>query len=478
MSRYLDLANALGSRIEQGAYNSGARLPSVRELSTEYRVSLTTVQQAYRWLEVAGLAQARPRSGWYVPATLRPSALPSMVSPDPRPVDLSEWGQVQDLLELESASETVQLGRGMPDVETPSLRPLQIALAREGRHAGIPSLHYNDIQGVRALREELARLAVEAGYRLSPDALIVTTGCQEALSCAVRALCAPGDIVAIASPSYHGMMQILKENGLQVFEIPSDPIQGISLEALELALEQWPVKAIQLIPNASNPLGYIMPEHRKLKLLQLAQRFDIPIIEDDIYGDLAYCWPRPHALKALDHEGRVLLCSSFSKTLAPGLRIGWIAPGRYFDKVLRIKFTSSGPTAPLPQIAVAKFLGGGHYPVHLRRMRRQYQRQRDIMSEWVRRYFPSGTRISHPQGGFTLWIELPDACDTLALDPMLREHSIAIAYGTIFSASGKYRNCMRLSHASAFSSRTEWAIQQIGTMLRTIMLANPEDHHA
>lgn len=469
MSRYLNLADTLGRRIEHGLYEAGQRLPSVRALSLEHGVSLTTVQQAYRWLEMAGLAEARPRSGWFVPASRQPPALPSMGAPNLRPTDVSEWGQVQDLLELERDGKTIQLGRGMPDVESPSLKPLQAALAREGRRAGIASLHYNDMQGVPELREQLSRLAVDAGYPAAPDSIIVTTGCQEALSCAIRALCVPGDIVAIASPSYHGMMQILKETGVQVFEIPSDPVQGISLEALELALERWPVKAIQVIPNASNPLGYTMPEHRRAGLIRLAQRFDVPIIEDDIYGDLVYGWPRPHALKALDEDGRVLLCSSFSKTLAPGLRVGWIAPGRYFDKVLRMKYTSSGPTAPLPQIAVADFLAKGHYPVHLRRMRRQYQRQRDVMIEWVRRYFPEDTRISHPQGGFTLWVELPEAFDTHALDAMLRENGIVIAHGDIFSATGKYRNCMRLSHASVFTARTEWAVRRIGETIGEIL---------
>jgi len=471
MNRYLTLAETLGSRIEQGLYETGQRLPSVRELSSEHGVSLTTVQQAYRWLEMAGLAQARPRSGWYVPQARQMPELPRMGKPNLRPTDVSDWGQVQDLLDLERDGETVQLGRGMPDVETPSLRPLQTALAREGRHAGIASLHYNDIQGVAALRDQLCRLAVDAGYEITPNELIVTTGCQEALSCAIRALCSPGDIVAIASPSYHGMMQILKEAGVQVFEIPSDPVHGISLEALEMALERWPVKAIQVIPNASNPLGYTMPEHSRIRLIRLAQRFDVPIIEDDIYGDLVYGWPRPHALKALDEDGRVLLCSSFSKTLAPGLRVGWIAPGRYFDKVLRMKYTSSGPTAPLPQIAIAEFIQKGQYPVHLRRMRRQYQRQRDVMTEWVRRYFPKETRISQPQGGFTLWIELPEAFDTHALDGMLRENGIVIAHGNIFSATGKYRNCMRLSHASVFNSRTEWAVQKIGKTISEILNA-------
>ena len=469
MSRYLNLADMLGSRIEQGLYAAGSRLPPVRALSLEHGVSLTTVQQAYRWLEMAGLAVARPRSGWYVPVARPAPQLPQMGKPDMRPTDVSDWGQVQDLLELERDGKTIQLGRGMPDVESPSLRPLQAALAREGRRAGIASLQYNDMQGVPALREQLARMAVDAGYQTAPKDIIVTTGCQEALSCAIRALCVPGDIVAIASPGYHGMMQILKETGVQVFEIPSDPVQGISLEALELALDRWPVKAIQVIPNASNPLGYTMPEPQRRRLIRLAQRFDVPIIEDDIYGDLVYGWPRPHALKALDEDGRVLLCSSFSKTLAPGLRVGWIVPGRYFDKVLRMKYTGSGPTAPLPQIAVAEFLQKGHYPTHLRRMRRQYQRQRDVMTEWVRRYFPEGTRVSHPQGGFTLWIELPESFDTHALDAMLHANGIVIAHGEIFSATGKYRNCMRLSHASVFTARTEWAVRMIGETIGRIL---------
>src|SRR5690606_9261815 len=159
-----------------------------------------TVQQAYRWLEMAGLAEARPRSGWYVPGTRPAPALPRMGKPTLRPIDVSDWGQVQDLLDLEREGKTIQLGRGMPDVESPSLRPLQAALAREGRRAGLDSLQYNDMQGVPALRVQLSRLAVDAGYQVAPEALIVTSGCQEALSCAVRALCEPGDIVAIASP--------------------------------------------------------------------------------------------------------------------------------------------------------------------------------------------------------------------------------------------------------------------------------------
>jgi DNA-binding transcriptional MocR family regulator len=198
MSRYLDLADTLGSRIEQGLYEAGCRLPSVRALSTEHGVSLTTVQQAYRWLEMSGLAEARPRSGWYVPMVRPAPGLPRMGKPNLRPIDVSDWGQVQDLLELEREGETVQLGRGMPDVESPSLRPLRAALARESRRAGAASLHYNDMQGVPALREQLSRLAVDAGYRAAPEALIVTTGCRRRC----RARCGPCARRATSWPSH------------------------------------------------------------------------------------------------------------------------------------------------------------------------------------------------------------------------------------------------------------------------------------
>lgn len=408
MTRYLNLAEYIGCRIEQGLYGPGERLPSVRALSVEHGVSLTTVQQAYRVLESSGLAIPRPKSGYFVPADRRLPALPKMGRPTLRPVDISQWDLVRELMRFEQGANVVQLGCGMPDVTAPTLKPLLTALARIGRRSDCSSLQYNHLQGVPALREQIARLAVDSGCRLTPADIVVTSGCQEALSCAIRALCMPGDIVAIASPSFHGMMQALKAAGLKALEIPTDPVTGASLEALEMALEQWPVKAIQLTPTCNNPLGYSMPEERKRTLIRLAQRFDVPIIEDDIYGDLAQRYPRPRTLKSFDDDGRVLLCSSFSKTLAPGLRVGWIAPGRYLAQVLHMKYIGSGATATQPQLAVAEFIAAGHYQPHRRRMRKQYQRNRDLMTEWVSRYFPAGTRVSKPQGGFTLWVELPE----------------------------------------------------------------------
>ena len=310
---------------------------------------------------------------------------------------------------------------------------------------------------------------MNSGCQLTAEDIVITTGCHEALSASIHAICEPGDIVAVDSPSFHGAMQTLKGLGMKALEIPTDPLTGISLEALELALEQWPIKVIQLTPNCNNPLGYIMPEARKRALLTLAQRFDVAIIEDDVYGELAYSYPRPRTLKSFDEDGRVLLCSSFSKTLAPGLRIGWVAPGRYLERVLHMKYISTGSTATQPQIAIAEFLKGGYFEPHVRRMRAQYQRQRDLMLDWVSRYFPAGTRASRPQGSFMLWIELPEGFDTLKLNRVLVEQGVQVAVGSIFSASGKYRNCLRMNYAARPTPQIEEAVRKVGGAAITLL---------
>lgn len=469
MTLYVNLAELLGSRIEQGFYRPGDRLPSVRALSAEHGVSLSTVQQAYRVLEDNGLAAPRPKSGYFVPSARELPALPVVGRPAQRPVDISQWDQVSELIRSVPRKDVVQLGRGMPDVDTPTLKPLLRSLAQLSRRQDMPGLYYDTVNGTEALRTQVARLLLDSGCQLQASDLVITTGCHEALSASVRAVCEPGDIVAVDSPSFFGAMQTLKGLGMKALEIPTDPITGISLEALELALEQWPVKLIQLTPNCNNPLGYVMPEARKRALLTLAQRYDVAIIEDDVYGDLAYTYPRPRTIKSFDEDGRVLLCSSFSKSLAPGLRIGWVAPGRYLERVLHMKYISTGCTATQPQLAIADFLKEGCFEPHLRRMRSQYQRSRDLMIDWVSRYFPAGTRASRPQGGFMLWVELPESFDTQRLNRALLEQNVQIAVGSIFSASGKYRNCLRMNFAARATREIEDAVRKVGETAKRLI---------
>lgn len=475
MTRYDNLAGIIGERIEQGLYTGGQRLPSVRTLSLEHQVSISTVQQAYRVLEDRRLVEARPKSGYFVSQKHELAALPAMCRPAQRPVEISQWNLVLKLLRSDPLDGMVHLGPGMPDISSPTLKPLMKLLSRTALHPDLRGMNYGDISGARSLREQIARLMVDSGSLLLPDDIMITTGCHEALSIALHALCQPGDIVAVDSPSFHGVTQTMKAFSIKALEIPTDPVTGISLEALELALEQWPIKAIQVTPNCNNPLGYNMPDSHKQALLSLAQRYDTPIIEDDVYGDLAYHYPRPHTIKSFDEDGRVLLCSSFSKTLAPGLRVGWIVPGRYMEKAIHMKYISTGATALQPQLAVAEFVRGGYYLKHLRRMRARYQLNCDIMTNWIKAYFPLETRVSRPQGGFLIWVELPEHFDSLRLDRQLETLSIQIAVGPVFSASGKYRHCLRLSFAAPLTAAIEAAIKTIGDTIKRQLDENHDE---
>ncbi|QLC73270.1 PLP-dependent aminotransferase family protein [Pseudomonas sp. LPB0260] len=462
MTLYLDLAELLGARIEQGLYRPGDRLPSVRALSVEHGVSLSTVQQAYRHLEDHGLATPRPKSGYFVPLSRHTPALPQVGRAPQRPVDVSQWDNILELISLPPGSDVLQLGRGIPDISSPTLKPLLRSLSRLSRRQSMEGLSYGCIHGDPKLREQVSRLMLDSGCQIPPDEIVITTGGHEALSAAICATCKAGDIVALDSPSFHGVMQALKGFGIKALELPTDPLSGISLDALELALEQWPIKAIQLTPTCNNPLGYIMPEANKRALLTLAQRYDVAIIEDDVYGELAYSYPRPRTIKSYDVDGRVLLCSSFSKTLVPGLRVGWIAAGRYQPQILHLKYIGTGMTAQLPQLALAEFIAAGHYEPHLRRMRSQYARNRNRMTDWVSRYFPGGTRVSQPHGGFMLWVELDSAFDSQQLNRVLLPHKVQIAPGSIFSAAGKYRNCLRLNYAAPATTELEEAVRRVG----------------
>jgi DNA-binding transcriptional MocR family regulator len=465
MTRYEHLARLLAERIEQGLYQSGERLPSVRSLSSEHGVSISTVQQAYNHLEDRGLIQPRPRSGYFVAPRRAQPPLPRLTQPVQRPVEVTHWDAIRELLDARHSPQMVALGGGTPDLTQPTIRPLWREMQRIIQHEETCLSGYDDMAGTLALRQQVARLMLDGGSAVTTDDIVITSGCQEAISVAVRAICQPGDVVAVESPSFHGTMQILRGYGVKVLEIPTDSQSGISLEALEMALEQWPVKAVILVASCNNPQGFIMPSARKQALLSLARRFDIAIIEDDVYGELAFSYPRPETIKSLDHEGRVLLCSSFSKTLAPGLRVGWIVPGRWRDRVLHMKYIGTGSTAVVTQLAVAAFIRNGHYHRHLRRLRQHYQRNYEDFRCRIRSDFPCGVCVSRPQGGFLMWLELPESLDTVCISRELRAQQVQIAPGAIFSASGKYRNCLRLNYASAFNEQTARALRLIGNVI-------------
>lgn len=451
MKLYDQVATVLRDNIHAGLFVAGDKLPSIRQLVAEHNVSISTVQQAYHQLEMESLIEARPKSGYFVAYITSAPVLPITSRPAQRPIEVSQWQDVLEVLLTKEGVSTIQLQHAMPDMSVPSLAPLLKKMSSLMRHQVSLSLPYGNIKGAPVLREQIAKLAENSGCVLHPDDLVITSGCQEALSVCLRSVTEPGDIVAIESPSFYGSMQAIKTANLKAIEIPTNAESGLSIEALELALEQWPIKSILVTATCNNPMGYTMPEADKKRLYQLAQSYDISIIEDDIYGDISYQSPRPKTIKSFDEDGRVLLCSSFSKSVAPGIRVGWIAPGRYRDKVTHVKYVSSSMCPTLPQLAIADFIESGGYLRHTRKVRLLYKQARDHLIQCIRQHFPKDTRISFPQGGYILWVELDKKYDAVTLATQCKQGEVSIAPGTLFSATGKYRNCMRLN----FSEKTE-----------------------
>jgi DNA-binding transcriptional MocR family regulator len=460
---YEDLAERLKSHIQRGVYSPGEKVPSVRRLSGQHRVSPATVVAAYRLLETQGWLEARPQSGFFVLHTDSQPPLTRQTCCEERPCSVSVNELAMRVMHASQRADLVSLGAAVPHTALLPLKALKESLTRTLRRDPDQGTRYSFPPGEEVLRVQIARRADAAGCALGPDDIHITSGCQEALNLALRAVTQTGDIVAIESPAFFGTLQAIESLGLKALEIPTDA-DGLSLEALQLALERWPVKAVLAVTNFSNPSGALMPDERKHALVKLLADHDIPLIEDDIYGDLAFARERPHAAKAYDRHGNVLLCSSFSKTVAPGYRIGWIAPGRWAREVAHLKYVSSMATASLPQLAMADYLASGRYDRHLQRLRRVAEENLSRLRTSVARAFPVGTRISRPSGGFILWVELPANHDSMALFEHAQASGIGFTPGPLFSPQGKFGNCLRLAGGMPWEPRIEAAVQELGRL--------------
>lgn len=469
MTRYQHLANLLAGRIKQGLYRHGDRLPSVRSLSQEHGVSISTVQQAYQTLETLQLITAQARSGYFVASEKAQPPVPPMSRPVQHPVEISLWDQILSMLEGHDDKSITPFSSGIPDISQPGLKPLWRELSRVALHNRAEVMGYDELSGCLALRQQIARLMLDGGSVISADDLVITSGSQSSMSLALLTVCQPGDIVALESPAFYGTLQMLRGLGIKVIEIPTDSDTGISVEALEMALEQWPVKGVILIPNCNNPLGFNMPDARKRAIVALAHRHDIVIFEDDVYGELATEYPRPRTIHSWDMDGRVILCSSFTKSVAPGLRVGWVAPGRYHDKLLYMKHAILGTNVPATQLAAAAFIRDGHYHRHVRRMRQIYQHNIEKYTCWAREYFPYEICVTRPKGGFMLWVELAEQVDMVCVAKQLLHQKIQVAAGSLFSASGKYRNCVRINCALPPNEKHREVMQKLGEAIKIAM---------
>ncbi len=471
MTLYRRIAARITERIDQGVYPPGARLPGVRRLSEQFGVSISTIVQAQRQLENSGLIEARPRSGHYVNRQpWRKPALPASSRPETRPTPVSGQELVLQLARLANQPDFVQLGAAVPDADFMPMRAFQRSLARVARRYDQRAANYAFPPGLPELQQQIARRQHLCGGAVDSNRILITNGCQEALSLALRTVASAGDIVAIESPTFYGLLQVIESLGMKALEIPTSPRTGINLGALELALEQWPVKACVVTPNFSNPLGSLMPDTEKQALVWLAARHDLILIEDDIYGDIGFGSSRPRSLHSFAASGKngdadnpVIYCSSFSKSVSQGLRIGWmVLPERYFQRAEYLKYVTNLAAPTLAQLALVDFLAEGGYERHLRQVRARYAARIERFSHAISRYFPAGARVTRPQGGFVLWLELDENIDALQLSHRMLEHRVSIAPGQIFSASRKYRNCIRLNCAQPWSETLEKALILLG----------------
>jgi DNA-binding transcriptional MocR family regulator len=464
MLLYQEIAAKIGGMIGNGTYRPGERIPSLRTLSRQMQVSINTVLEAYGHLENAGLVEARPQSGYYVSCnSLAPQAVPIKQQwAEFPPANTVELGDVPlGVIRSLANSELIPLGRGVPNPDLLPIDKLNRILASEARRFRTQSVSYAGASGMKRLRAQIARRSLSMGCTLSPEDIVITSGCVEAVTLALQATCRPGDTVAIASPVYYTFLNSIQWLGLKVLEIPSSPEGGLNLDVLGFAIKQTPVHACIVIANFNNPLGSLMPDEKKRELVRLLAQHDIPLIEDDVYGDLCHGPVRPTSTKAYDEKGLVLYCSSFSKTLAPGYRVGWIVPGRFRQKVADLKSLLNIASASPTQLAIAEFLANGGYDHHLRTVRRSYARQMLQVRDAILRYFPVGTRVSRPEGGFVLWVELPLEIDALKLHELALAKGIGVAPGPIFTTGGKFSNCIRLNTAF-WSDRIEHALETLG----------------
>jgi DNA-binding transcriptional MocR family regulator len=472
---YRQLANHYRAAIEAGTLAQGDRFPSVRKLMARHSVSLSTALQLCRQLESDGWLEARPRSGNFVRTPRRMSPAPLA---EPVPGQLLDPAQYVGInarvsefiargrqsavkINFSSARSAPELypGEALKNAATRALRQHPEILVRPPANNGNP-----------LFRAALAKRAMANGLVLTPDEVLVTQGCIEALNLALRAVTQPGDIVAIESPTFFGLLQVLETLGLRALEIPTSPQTGISIEALELAIQTTDtIKALVVVPHLQNPLGSIMPDSQKERLVKLCSTHHIALIEDDTYSALTDDEAPMQALKSWDKEGNVIYCASLHKVLAPGMRLGWMSAGRWQSRVEMLKYVQSRNNEELAQLAAAEFIASSAYDRHLRRLRSCLKNQRQQTAETIASHFPDGTRLTEPAGGLALWVELPAGVSSrLVFDAALAE-GIFIAPGLMFSNSNRYDSYIRLNCGAPYSPEIDAALKRLGKICRQLV---------
>ncbi|MET3115958.1 DNA-binding transcriptional MocR family regulator [Undibacterium sp. GrIS 1.8] len=470
---YRRLAAHYLSAIKAGTLAIGDRMPSVRKLMQLHTVSLSTALQMCRQLETEGWLEARPRSGYFVRQPRRINLVPATEPAINAPIDPAQFvgihERVSAIISQGQRPIKINLARatGAPDLyPQEELKNLAIRLLRHR-----PQLLTKAISpgGNKELKAALAKRALGIGMSIKPDDVVVTLGCIEALNLALRAVAQAGDIIAVESPTFYGLLQVLESLGMKALEIPTSPQTGISIEALELAMQTYDnIKAVVVVPHLQNPLGSIMPDSHKQRLVALCEEQQIPLIEDDSYSALVKADAAPTSAKHWDKTGNVIYCASLHKILAPGLRVGWMVAGRWHARVSMLKYAHTRYNEEWSQIVLAEFINSSAYDRHLRRLRQILSQQRERTAEAIAAYFPEGTRLTVPDGGISVWVEMPHQLSSQAVFEAALEQGILVSPGLLYSNSNRFNHFLRLNCGMHFTQELDNALRQLGQIITTL----------
>ncbi len=462
---YLKIAKSLELQISKDVLKVGDKLPSIRMICRQHGVSMTTAQFAYYELEAKSLIESRPQSGYYVSNALhRKLAMPEVTRPEAKPPVKAVTDIFENSFNNAAEKNFMVFSRGVPAVSLLPIAKLNKGMLQAVRSLPGGGTAYETLQGNEKLRTQVAKWSFNWKGNLSKKDILTTAGCMNAIAYCLMALTKRGDTIAVESPCFYGILQLSQSLGLKVLELPTDPKTGVDIDALKKIVQKTKLAACLFVSNFNNPFGSLMPDENKKEAVRLLEKNNVPLIEDDIYGDIYFGDRRPTCCKSYDESGMVLLCSSVSKTLAPAYRVGWVAPGKFMEQVSKIKlFTSLSSTAVTHEV-IGSFLENGRYEAHLRKLRRilhtNYLQYVRVISE----HFPAGTRISRPQGGLSLWVELPKGTDTISLYNAALSKKIIFSPGSMFTLQKQFNNCMRLSYGLEWNEKTENGLKVLGRL--------------
>ncbi|WP_417359353.1 PLP-dependent aminotransferase family protein [Galbibacter sp.] len=465
---YNQIAGTIAINIKSGVLKTGERLPSVRNLSKEYGVSINTSKRVYFELEAQSLVQSKPQSGYFVspmeylklplPEASQPLAVANSVDPDQL---------INGVYSAMGRTDLTFFSLGVPSGDLLPLTKLKKEIVLATRSLKEGGTEYEPLQGNVKLRRMVAARSRGWGGSLKESDLVTTSGCMNALVLCLMALAKRGDTIALESPCYPGILHLAASLGLKVMEIATHPVSGIDVKALKNLLPK--IDVCLLVPNFNTPLGYCTPDDNKKEIVSLLAEYDIPLIEDDTYGDIYFGNERPKCCKSFDTHGNVLWCGSVSKTLAPGYRVGWVAPGKYKEQLLKLKYIHSIASTSIIHEAVGNFLLTGRYDNYLRNLRRTLHDNYQQYATTIGEFFPEGTKISRPQGGLALWIEFPKGIDSGELYNLALKSKISISAGRMFTLQDQFHNCMRLSFGLPWTNELKLKLQQLGNLAKTML---------